>query len=133
MKRKLILLLIISSLFLFIGCSDKPSDKEIEEQLIENFEASGISELIEVEAFYKMNGYKENENTYVATVRYMMRFKYGLDELQTVNQGLFDTFFIMALRMKFGNFKKDDRGVVERDISLKKTEKGWRIIETLSI
>jgi len=133
MKKKLISLLIISSLFLFIGCSNKPSDKEIEEQLIENFDASGISNMIEIEAFYKMNGYKENENTYVATVRYMMRFKYGLDELQTPNQGLFDRFFIMAFRMKFGNFKKDDRGIVERDISLKKTDNGWHIIKKLSI
>jgi len=63
----------------------------------------------------------------------MMRFKYGLDELQTSNQGLFDRFFIMAFRMKFGNFKKDDRGIVERDISLKKTDNGWHIIKKLSI
>ncbi len=134
--RKNIFLFI--TLLLLIGCSEKPSQSEIEKLINEKFYSN---ELYDVENLKKVNGYQHN-NTYVVELEYDMVFKLSLrdlaEEAKKMSQeerqaallsGFMGEQSLFLIRALFGDFKKGDRFNKKEEVTLINTEKGWRIYE----
>lgn len=131
MKKALYLLVI-----LLVGCSGKPTDSEVEQQMVGNILSGGGSEIFQVENFQKVNGFEKDENTYIADVKYDLVFKTGVKDMaQQLEQKSEASPFsklgaglgIMALQMQYGNFEAGHRVTKEDKVTFIKTENGWRI------
>ena len=134
MKRIACLLM----LFILAGCSGKPSNRQIENEVVKNVLSDGGNELFQVENFVKTNGFEKSEHTYIADVKYDLVFKKSLEEvaqqLKNESQGspfgaLGSGLGILALNMQFGNFEAGQRVNKEEKVTFIKTENGWRIEE----
>jgi len=126
------------AILLLTGCSGKPSNDEIEEQVVGNLLSDGGEEIFQIENFKKINGFEKDSKTYIADVKYDLVFRKGIKELaKHLKQeskgsplGAFGAGFgIMALQMQYGNFKAGHRVTKEEKVTFIKTENGWRISE----
>jgi len=131
MKR---LMYLIIALLILSGCSGKPSNRDIETQIKANLLEDGGEALFQIENFEKTNGFEKSKNIYIADVKYELVFKKGLDELtddikQTSENSVLEAMGaglgVMALSMKYGNFKAGHRVPIEDKVTFIKTEKGW--------
>lgn len=120
------------------GCSGKPSENDIEKQIVVNLLSNGGEEIFQVENFEKTNGFEKDSKTYIADVKYDLVFKKGIQELaqqlKTESQGspfgaVGAGLGIMALQMQFGNFEAGHRIAKEEKVIFIKTENGWHISE----
>ncbi|MFD0949909.1 hypothetical protein ACFQ0F_05825 [Paraperlucidibaca wandonensis] len=134
--KKLTFLFVL--IFALIGCSDKPSDNEIEEQIVGNLLSNGGDEIFRIENFEKTNGFEKDSKTYIADVKYELVFKKSLHEVaQQLKQESQESPFgrmgaelgVMALKMQFGSFEAGHKVSKEEKISFNKTENGWQVAE----
>lgn len=130
--RKIILSLV---LLLLAGCSGKPSNGEIENQVVADL-LDGMEDVYQIENFEKLNGFEQSRNTYVAEVRYDIVFKKSLREVAQDFKEAFggsdignaiSGLGLMGLNIKYGNFQAGHRVTKEEKILFINTENGWQI------
>jgi hypothetical protein len=121
---------------LVTACANKPGDEELRTQVTTYLLKDYRSKLYSVENFQKINGFKNDENTYTAQVQYDLVFKVDLqDAPQQLDDDANDSFLkksadalgLLSLTAQYGNFKAGDRIKQQDKVVLIKTEKGWRL------
>ena len=130
----------LSTLFIVVAlmaaCANKPSDEELRTQVTASLLKGYLSKLYSVENFQKINGFKNDANTYTAQVQYDLVFKVDLqDAPQYLGNEADDSFLkrsadalgLLSLTAQYGNFKAGDRIPQEDKVVLINTEKGWRL------
>lgn len=108
---------------LLAGCSDTPSNGDIEDAL----NALNSESFTEVTDFEKVNGYAEGEHRYVVEVNYEITFTQDLDELMAEAQGL-DRMALGMLKIAVGNFEEGDTMEDNTTITFVDTENGWQAL-----
>lgn len=130
--------LFLLPLLLLAGCSDIPAEAEVAELVRARVLGEGENDYLSIEDFEKLNGYEKDDNRYVVQVRYQLVFHKSLEEIaaelearsgDSVLDQMSAGLGVMALRIKYGDFKAGDRFPVSEDLTLIRTEKGWRILE----
>ncbi len=128
-------------MLLLAACSGVPGEGEVEELVREKLLGEGANAYLEIENFARLNGYEKGDNHYVVQVRYELVFLKGLEEIaadleaqagESVLDQMSAGLGLLALRIKYGDFRAGARFPVEEDIPLVRTEKGWRIFEEAS-
>ncbi|HEB60165.1 MAG TPA: hypothetical protein ENJ01_13155 [Gammaproteobacteria bacterium] len=123
---------------LLVACSNVPGEAEVAELVRNRLLGEGDNAYLSVENFEKLNGYEKDANHYVVQVRYQLVFHKSLDEISAEleaqsGDSILDQMSaglgLMALRIRYGDFKAGDRFPVEEDVTLIRTEKGWRILD----
>ena len=118
------------------ACSGKPSVSEIRDQVASRLQAEGRDRLFEIRNFRKRNGFRKDDHTYIADVEYELVFRKSLADLQdelekdaqdSPFRALSSSVEIMALKLKYGNFRAGDHLARKDKLTLIKTEQGWRI------
>lgn len=134
--KKNILYFIIA--LVLAGCSSKPSNNEIKNVLFDD----DTSEIMTYYDFERLDGYKENETTYIADVQYSVKFKLGTKEIDNIlnqktsnnnnsteetakKEALGTLKFLLSL--SFGDFKKGSEYIVQEKVTLIKKDSGWTI------
>lgn len=122
--------------FFLVACADVPSDREIQIQVSNFLLKDNNYELYDIENFVKVNGFQQEDNTYIAHIKYELMFKKGLDDLANsldsdepsslLDKGL-AAVGMVALTAQYGNFKAGDRLPRDEKVTLIKTEQGWRL------
>lgn len=147
MKRHLLTILL---LLLLAGCSGKPGDSELRNQVIPLLVTEDIKNYVEVKNLHKTNGYETDKNTYTVDIAYDLVFKISFAEMvqesqkamqqtsnltgnQSVDQflGGMSSFFngmgLLALKEEYGEFKAGDTFSKQDRVIFIKTENGWRL------
>jgi hypothetical protein len=131
--------LLLAALITLAACSGKPSVSEIREQVASQMQADGRDRLFEIRNFRKRNGFRKDERTYIADVEYELVFRKSLADLQAELEkeaqdspfrALSSSVEIVAMKLKFGNFKAGDHITRQAKLTLIRTEQGWRIQDT---
>jgi hypothetical protein len=126
-------LLVGMTLLLAVGCSRKPSAADIEGQL--GRDIAGCENL-HIKDVKKVNGYEDGSNRYVAEVTYAIEFTKLRDEFDpelTVDEKVQRAQCLLAelpLKMAAIGHGDGSRALIHQDIVLRRTEAGWRIVET---
>lgn len=132
MRNAILLVLLI----FLSACSGKPSNAELERQLWASLEADGVGEIFSLTDFEKLNGYEKSDRIYIADVRYQLTFRKDLEAwAEEIKQSSEDKPFeafgagmgLVALQLRYGNFKAGDTISQADKITYIKTEKGWRV------
>lgn len=130
--------LILMLVFIVLGCSSsKPSERDIKKQMEEYMMQGAGSEIFKIKNFKKTDGLKKGDKTYIANVEYNLVFKKDVeevakklkDESQNSPFGAFmnTNLALMALKMKYGDFKAGHVVSQKEEVRLISTDKGWRI------
>lgn len=135
--KHLTLFFIAVTAFFITGCSDTPSERQIQTLLQQQFD-SRYDGLVSIEDTKKLNGWQEKEQFYTAEVSYQITFnksfKDYMDEqtalpgnpLEKMSKGM----SVGMLKLQFGSFKANDvYQVKEQILQLRDTEQGWIITE----
>lgn len=123
------------------GCSDKPSNHILEQQIVQQVMGGGAHEvladpIVKVENFEKVNGFRKDSKTYIADLKYDLVFQKSLKEIaQQMKKEEADSPFsvaigsggVLILKMQFGDFEAGYRVTKKEKVTFLKTEKGWRI------
>lgn len=125
-------LLLVTLALVLAGCSGKPSEGVIKEQVTAKLLADGNDQVYEVNNFKKINGIPQDDNNYIAEVAYDLRFKVDLedagDALQSKSSNVFaGGLKAMALGVKYGPFKAGDMLHFEEKIPFIRTDNGWQV------
>ncbi|MFO7592760.1 MAG: hypothetical protein R6X15_01775 [Pseudomonadota bacterium] len=125
------------ALMLLAGCSSKPTDEEVREQVTGRLEQEYGTPIFEVVNFAKVNGIPRDRNTYFAEVEYDLRFKVGLDKAATALQQEGENLFTAGLKaaalgVTYGDFKAGDMLHKKERVRFVRAEKGWLIDEETS-
>lgn len=121
-------------LILLTGCSSKPTDQAIQEQVTSRLQQEYGSAIFEVVNFTKVNGIPRDSNTYIAEVEYDLRFKVSLQGATAALQKEGDNIFsaglkAAALGVSYGDFKAGDTMHKSERVRFVRAEKGWLIDE----
>lgn len=142
--------LLLSTAAVFLtACSGKPSDSEIETQVVAQLVDNEVRQLASIESFTKTNGFEKDANTYVADIKYKVVFKKSLQDLAreaqqaaannastgdasldkafSGAQGMINGLAMLAIQAKFGDFKRGDSLERTDRLAFIKTEKGWML------
>ena len=127
-------LITLLALLMLAGCSSKPTDEAIREQVTARLLQEYGDTIFEVVNFSKVNGIPRDRNTYIAEVEYDLRFKVGLEgataALQKNNGSIFAAGMrAAALGMAYGDFKAGDTLHKKERVRFVRAEKGWLIDE----
>lgn len=129
-------ILLVVFVMLLASCSGKPSNGEIESQIMQQITDEASNELYEVIDFEKINGFEQDDRTYVASVRYDIKFKKSLKEfsaaaLKNVDENSLDglslNLFVAGLKHKFGDFEAGFVMTNNVDYTFIKTDNGWML------
>jgi hypothetical protein len=127
---------LLIAISLVTACANKPSDEELQTQVTAYLLKGYRSKLYTVENFQKINGFRNDENTYTVQVQYDLVFKVDLEDApQYLGDESDDSFLkksadalgLLSLTAQYGNFQAGDRIPQEDKVVLIKTEKGWRL------
>lgn len=121
-------------LLVLAGCSSKPTDVTIREQVTARLQQPYNGSVFEVVNFRKVNGIPRDRNNYIAEVEYDLHFKVGLDEAATALKEVSDNIFAAGLKaatlgVTCGNFKAGDTLHKKEQVHFVRSEKGWFIDE----
>lgn len=128
--------IIASLLCVLWGCSGKPSNSDIQEQVEKVVLSEGRDKIFSVSDFEKVNGFSNASNVYTADIKYNLVFKVGLSELQdnirseAEDSGLGEFASVIggaAMLFTFGNFKSGDKVQRQEKVEFIKTDNGWMI------
>lgn len=127
-------ILTLVALLVLTGCSSKPSDEAIRDQVTSRLQQPYGGTVFEVINIRKVNGIPRGSNNYIAEVEYDLHFKVGLDEAGTALKQVSDNIFAAgmkaaALGVTYGDFKAGDTQHKKERIPFVRTEKGWLIDE----
>ncbi len=119
----------------FHAHSEKPSDTEIETQVIESLLSGWGDEMYNIENFKKVDGFKKDIKTYIAYIEYDIVFKVdhktfrkGMKlKKESKESPLVSMFSMLFGMLEFGSFEKGDRLTREWKVTFINAEKGWRI------
>lgn len=122
------------ALMLLAGCSSKPTDEAIRQQVTARLQQQYGDAIFEVINFSKVNGIPRDRNTYIAEVEYDLRFKVGLEGATAALQQSSGSIFAAgmqaaALGMTYGDFKAGDTLHKKERVRFVRAEKGWLIDE----
>lgn len=120
---------------LSVGCSNKPSESEMEQQVHNAFVETADSQLFRFINFEKTNGFQQDDGkVYIADIRYELEFKKGIEGIEEDLKSQFEKdivgsigsgFNVVALKIKYGDFKVGDSITYEEKKTFIKTENGW--------
>jgi hypothetical protein len=122
------------ALMLLAGCSSKPGDEAIREQVTARLQQQYGDVIFEVVNFNKVNGLPRDSNTYIAEVEYDLRFKVGLDEVSSILQQNNASIFASGMQaatlgVTYGDFKAGDTRHKKERVRFVRAENGWLIDE----
>ncbi|SDX15486.1 hypothetical protein [Marinobacter mobilis] len=106
---------------LLTGCSDTPSNGDIEDAL----NALNPQSFTEVTDFEKVNGYAEGEHRYVVEVNYEITFTQGMNELMAEASGM-EKMALAMLKMAVGDFEEGDTMEDTTSLTFVDSENGWQ-------
>ncbi|MGK0673470.1 MAG: hypothetical protein ABWU16_02260 [Halothiobacillaceae bacterium] len=120
---------------LLSACASKPSEQELAKLLAQNLCAEGPQAFCTVENLHKDDGYWKDDHHYVAEVRYELVFSKSLRDLALEaerqpgmpHDKLAQSLGLVSLGLLYGDFKAGDRLPRAQAVTLRKTERGWRI------
>lgn len=92
-----------------------------------------MSALYKVSEFEKVNGIEKDDHTYIASVKYNMKFTKGfsevseeLDKTAPPSMNRFQMNLIKAkIRERYGDFKQGDVKQFTNELTFVKTDNGW--------
>ncbi len=137
MKRLLIILLLLT----VAACSDKPGDREIQNQVLPLLAPPSSKDIAEIKNLRKTNGYETNDNTYTVDIAYDVVFKVSYADLAKKTmpktpdnlieglQGFITGLNLLGLNVSYGNFKAGDSFLKQDRLTFIKTENGWMLSE----
>jgi hypothetical protein len=122
------------------GCSSRPSDAVVMEQVRASLTSPGSEAYLVVENFRKTNGYVREDGPYVAEVTYDLVFRKSFREISEETKremsgngsalaAFGKGFTLFALGVQYGDFPAGYRVGRTEEVAFRKTEKGWRIVE----
>ncbi|EKE75651.1 lipoprotein [Gallaecimonas xiamenensis] len=130
-------ILALAAAALLAGCSDKPSEGDLEDMLTAKLNDG--YELFEIDDFEKLDALTKGEDTYLVDVQYTLVFTKDLKEVaedlrkESKGSGLGDLgagLGLMALKMQFGDFKDGDEVEQKQTLVLRRSEEGWKLVAT---
>lgn len=134
--NKMLCILMITLMNVLSGCAEKPSDSEIERQIVEGILGDDGAEILKIENYKKTNGFEKSSKTYIADVEYDVVFLVGIKDLalkfkeeaqgSRANEMQAD-LILRFMRMQYGDFEAGHRVKREEKVTLIKTENGWRL------
>ncbi len=111
----------------------------MEQQVHSAFAETADSQLFQFINFEKINGFQQDDGkVYIAEIRYELEFKKGIEELEGDLKNQFQKDIVgsigsglnvVALKIKYGDFKSGDSIIYEEKKTFKKTENGWLLQE----
>jgi hypothetical protein len=119
---------------LLAACTGKPSDSDIEEQIVAFMMNDDLSrDFVSINSIEKINGFEKNSNTYIAVVRYEIEFKKSLDDFrETLTSRSGDILERMqvniavgVLKRQYGNFSAGQKMEETREFTFINTDNGW--------
>ncbi|WP_163932621.1 hypothetical protein [Paraferrimonas sp. SM1919] len=111
---------------LLLGCSGKPSDSEVFEQITASITTPNVYKVVDIE---RLNGWMEDQQ-YVVEVNYTIMFTNDIENAakhMAKQSGFLGGLGAMALKMQFGDFKKGDTRSITHAFHFRQTENGWRL------
>jgi len=119
---------------LITGCSNKPSDDAIRQQVTDQLTEEYGTAIFDVTNFKKINGIPRDDNTYIAEVEYDLQFKVNLENAAKALQPESDNIFAASMKaaslgITFGDFKAGDIQHKKARVRFIRTDKGWMIEE----
>ena len=115
------------------GCSRKPSIGDLERELALQL---GGCENLHVTDVEKIDGYAEGDNRYVAEVTYAVEFRKLKNDAKPAEDATEAMHRLSCLSAELplkivAPFTGDEhRAKMHQDVTLRRSDKGWRIIET---
>jgi len=121
-------------LLLLAGCSNKPDEQALRQQVTARLSQQYGDAIFEVVNFKKTNGFPRDDNTYIAEVEYDLRFKVGLEDASKALQPQSGNIFAAgmqaaALGLTYGDFKAGDVRHRKERVRFVRADKGWLIDE----
>ncbi len=120
-----------------VACSGAPSDSDFESVIQASWSESAWFELQDVDV---ADSWAAGEGRWSAEVRFVLRatadaaeFEKTLEEAKRGAQGFGAMQLEMtgaAMRMQFGQFREGDEFEMTREITLAKSERGWRDVSS---
>jgi len=137
-------LIFAACIVLLAGCSNKPSESVMADQIEHSINQQFGVEFIEVEDLEKINARKNGDDKYIADLAFDIEYTKSLAEVgaamredspahpnapQVMTQVLLSSFATMGLKAAFGDFKKGDKKHVENQFTFVKSENGWVLMK----
>ena len=125
--QKIILFIV---LIMFAGCSNKPSNSDIREQLVKLLQQKSADKIFKVKNIERINGFEQSHNIYIAHVRFDLTFRADSKEL---GRYIMNSFYVnnvatfIIINGYSNSFQKGDKIHQEKKIKLMKTDNGWMI------
>ena len=135
MKKLLTILLLIG---IVQGCSNAPSDDDVQSIVSQNILNDGFGDLFKIDGFVKTNGFQQSDNIYIADVEYDLVFqKSFIEVIREIREnptgpqyGLFGSKLLLTtIQARLGQFNAGDKIHKKDKITLIKTEQGWMIAQ----
>ncbi|MDH5783996.1 MAG: hypothetical protein OEZ16_00125 [Chromatiales bacterium] len=121
-------LIALSLALLLSGCTTKPNDEMIAQQVTQQRLQQYGDHIFEVINFRKVNGFPRSDNNYEAEVEYDLRFLIDLKDVTASSDNIISAGIeTAALSLAYGNFKQGDIIHKKERVKFILSEKGWMI------
>lgn len=119
----------LATLFIAIAvtaCSGKPSDSDVKRQYLEFVTKAIDPKIMAVENFERVNGFQQDEKTYVVDVKYDIVMTKSFEQIaRETSKDIGGMLSLVALEEQVGRFKEGHRVTRNDKATFLKTEKGW--------
>jgi hypothetical protein len=118
---------------LLTACTGKPSDSEIEEQVLASLVNVVSRDFLAVHSLKKLNGFEKDSSTYIAVVKFEAEFKKSFQEVSDALTSLPANpieamqlaLGVKVLKMQYGNFAAGQKMEITREFTFINTDNGW--------
>jgi len=132
-------------LMMLAGCSGKPSESAIADQIEQKINQQFGVDFVQIDALKRINGRTKNDGKYIAKVAYDIVFTKDVDDvaremLDATNQppanspeaaltSVLAGVGAIGLRVTFGKFKQGDRKHIIAMLRFAKWDDGWVLVK----
>lgn len=119
------IILIGCCLAMLAGCSGKPSESFMANQVNQKIHQKVGVEFVQIENFVKINGREEGDRKYLADVEYDIVFTKGPGAVAKDKSAKWGK---MQLQMLLGSFKKGGKKHIKASLLFAQSENGWVLV-----